>query len=141
MINQFANLRFNILDINTNARPDLFLNKNCLTITKKVLEEMGYPPYVQYCIAPDAKVFAIKVCGKHDEKAVEFSKPKEIQQNKVMSTTNKNLRDILTSMIGNYNNYAKYTITGQYDNESRIMYFDMTKATSSMLRRGTLSEL
>ena len=42
----FSALNFETIDSNINAYPDIFLNQNGVTITKKVLEDLGYPAFV-----------------------------------------------------------------------------------------------
>lgn len=39
----FNALNFEILDANTNAYPDIFINQNGVTFTKKVLDDLNYP--------------------------------------------------------------------------------------------------
>ena len=39
----FSALNFETIDSNINAYPDMFLNQNGVTFTKKVLEDLGYP--------------------------------------------------------------------------------------------------
>jgi hypothetical protein len=70
----FANVNLEVIDINTNASPDIFVNKNGVTFTKRVLEDLNYPQNVQYCIDPENHVFAIKPCKGNEVKATSFSK-------------------------------------------------------------------
>ena len=42
----FSALNFETIDSNINAYPDMFLNQNGVTFTKKVLEDLSYPAYV-----------------------------------------------------------------------------------------------
>ena len=42
----FNALNFEILDANTNAYPDIFINQNGVTFTKKVLDDLNYPAFV-----------------------------------------------------------------------------------------------
>ena len=46
----FSALNFETIDSNINAYPDMFLNQNGVTFTKKVLEDLGYPAFV-LCLA------------------------------------------------------------------------------------------
>ena len=41
----FSALNFETIDSNINAYPDMFLNQNGVTFTKKVLEDLGYPAF------------------------------------------------------------------------------------------------
>ena len=56
----FSSLNFETLDANVNAYPDLFVNQNGVTFTRKVLEDLGYPAYVLCLLDPKARVFAIR---------------------------------------------------------------------------------
>ena len=58
----FANINLEVIDITTNATPDLFINQNAVTFSKRVLEDLGYPANVQYCTDAANKVFAVRVC-------------------------------------------------------------------------------
>lgn len=42
----FNALNFEILDANTNAYPDIFINQNGVTFTKKVLDDLNYPAFI-----------------------------------------------------------------------------------------------
>ena len=45
----FSALNFETIDSNINAYPDIFLNQNGVTITKKVLEDLAIPPLFCVC--------------------------------------------------------------------------------------------
>ena len=45
----FSALNFETIDSNINAYPDMFLNQNGVTFTKKVLEDLSYPPTFCVC--------------------------------------------------------------------------------------------
>ena len=57
----FSALNFETIDSNINAYPDMFLNQNGVTFTKKVLEDLGYPAFV-LCLL-DAKVICTPFTG------------------------------------------------------------------------------
>lgn len=129
----FSNINLEVIDITTNATPDIFINNNCITFSKRVLEDLNYPQNVQYCLDATNKVFAIRFCKGNEAKAAPFSKPRS-EQTTTLSITNKNLRDIMMSMIPNVDNKKRYKVTGEYDTENRVMYFDMTTAKESNYR-------
>ena len=126
----FSNITLEVVDLNTNASPDIFLNQGGVTFSKRVLEDLGYPQYVQYCMDAANKVFAIRVCKGTEAKATAFSKPKT-EQSGTLSCTNKNLRDVMGAMIPDYVKKNRYKISGEYDAENRVMYFDMSSAAKS----------
>lgn len=130
----FSNITLEVVDINANASPDIFINQNSITFSKRVLEDLNYPPYVQYCMDSEHKVFAIRGCKGTESKATSFSKPKA-EQTSMLSSTNKNLRDVIVTMIPGYESKKRYKVTGEYDTENRVMYFDMVTAKESSFRK------
>ena len=129
----FSNIKLEVIDINTNAEPDIFINPNCITFTKRVLEDMNYPQNVQYCLDTANKVFAIRACKANDTKSTPFSKSRA-EQTSTLSCGNKNLREIIVTMISNFDVKKRYKVTGEYDSENRVMYFDMSTAEESVYR-------
>ena len=76
----FSALNFETIDSNINAYPDMFLNQNGVTFTKKVLEDLGYPGL---CFVPagcESRVFAIRSCKSNEPKGFKFSKPRGEQK-------------------------------------------------------------
>lgn len=130
---KFNMINLEVIDINTNATPDIFINQNCITFSKRVLEDLKYPQNVQYCVDNANKVFAVRGCKGNEAKATPFSKPKD-EQTKTLSCNNKNLRDVIVAMIPDYDPKKRYKITGEYDTENRVMYYDMTTAEESVYR-------
>ena len=82
----FSALNFETIDSNINAYPDMFLNQNGVTFTKKVLEDLGYPAFVLCLLDAKARVFAIRSCKSNEPKGFKFSKPRGEQKRKVNST-------------------------------------------------------
>ena len=68
----FSALNFETIDANINAYPDMFLNQNGVTFTKKVLEDLGYPAYVLCLLDAKAKVFAIRMCKSNEPKGFQI---------------------------------------------------------------------
>ena len=129
----FANVKLEILDITTNATPDIYINQNGITFSKRVLEDLNYPQNVQYCIDSAEKIFAIRPCKSNEVKAAPFSKPKT-EQTATLSIANKNLLDVLRSLIPDYDPKKRYRVVGQYDNENKVMYYEMATAEISIYR-------
>ena len=133
MNNKFANIKLEVIDINVNSSPDIFINQNGVTFSKRVLEDLNYPQNVQFCLDAAQKVFAIRPCKGSEAKASAFSKPKA-EQTTTLTINNKNVRDILTKMVPDFNEKKRYKITGFFDSENRIMYYDMNEAEVSTYR-------
>ena len=131
----FKSINLEVIDLNTNASPDIFINNNGISFTRRVLEDMNYPQNVQYCLDAAQKVFAVRVCKGNDAKATPFSKPKS-EQTATLSCGIKNLREVIITLIPNYTTKNRYKVTGEYDSENRIMYFDMATAEVCNLRKG-----
>jgi hypothetical protein len=129
----FKSINLEVIDLSTNSTPDIFVNLNGITFSKRVLEDLNYPQNVQYCVDAANKIFAIRVCKGNDAKATPFSKPKA-EQNTTLTCGIKNLREIIITLIPNYNPKKRYRVTGEYDSENRVMYFDMATAEESALR-------
>lgn len=129
----FSNINLEVIDINTNATPDIYINQNGITFSKRVLEDLNYPQNVQYCVDAVNKVFAIRVCKANEAKATPFSKTRA-EQTSTLSCGNKNLRDVIVAMIPDYDSKKRYKVIGEYDIENRVMYYDMTTAEGSSFR-------
>lgn len=129
----FANIKLEVLDITTNAAPDIFINQNGITFSKRVLDDLNYPANVQYCTDAENKIFAIRPCKSNEAKATAFSKSKA-EQTTTLSCGNKNLLDVVRAMITNYDPKKRYKVTGEYDTENKVMCFDLATAEVSTYR-------
>ena len=130
----FSNITLEVIDLTVNSSPDIYLNQKGITFSKRVLEDLNYPQYVQYCVDATHKVFAIRSCKGNEAKASPFSKPKS-EQTSTLGSSNKNLRDVITSMIPDFDAKKRYKVTGEYDAETRVIYYDMTTAEASSYRK------
>lgn len=135
----FSNINLEVIDINTNANPDIYINTNGITFSKRVLEDLNYPQNVQYCIDAVHKIFAIRCCKSNEAKATPFSKPKA-EQTGCVSTGNKNIHKILTKMIPEYQAKKRYKVEGYFDVENKVMYYDMNGAVISIFCEKTADE-
>lgn len=129
----FSTINLEVIDININATPDIFVNVNGVTFSKRVLEDMGYPQNVQYCVDASQHILAIRVCKSNEAKATAFSKARG-EQTTTLSTSNKNVHDIVAQLIPEYDSKKRYKVTGEYDTENKVMYYDMSTAVESAFR-------
>lgn len=136
MVIDLSNVNLEVVDLNVNASPEIYINKTGVTFTRRILEELNYPQNVQYCIDSPKRIFAIRVCKSNEQKSIPFSKSRT-EQTRSISTNNKVLKSILTSLLDNYNSTLRYTVTGTLDLENRTMYFDMKAANVSEFRSET----
>ena len=98
----FSALNFETIDSNINAYPDMFLNQNGVTFTKKVLEDLGYPAFVLCLLDAKARVFAIRSCKSNEPKGFKFSKPRGEQKGVV--TTKRSSR-AFSGVLGAYRTF------------------------------------
>ena len=131
----FSKLTLQVIDITMNSTPDIYINQKSITFSKRLLDDMGYPGYVQYCIDPEQGVFAVRVCKGNEAKAVAFSKPRNEQMNSTLTLTNKNIHDVIAKFIPGYTTKKRYKLVGHYDSENKIMYFDIKEATVHMYHK------
>lgn len=129
----FSSITLEVIDLNTNATPDIYINQNSVTFSKRVLEDLNYASFVQYCYDPAHRVFAIKPCKGNESRATAFSKPKS-EQTSTLSCGNKNLHEILVHMIPEYLEKRRYKVVGFWDMENKVMYYDMATAEISDFR-------
>lgn len=129
----FSKINLEVIDISTNADPDIYINQNGITFSKRVLEDLNYPQNAQYGFDPEHHIFAIRVCKSNESKAAAFSKPRA-EQTTTLSCGNKNLKEIVAKLIPDYKEKKRYKVTGELDAESRVLYFDMTTAEESSFR-------
>lgn len=130
----FKNVTFEVIDINVNATPDIFINRNSLTFSKRVLEDLNYPAYVQYCVSSDQHFFAVRACKANEAKAVPFSKPRAEQINTI-STGNKNIIAIVRALKPENTDAAKrYKVVGKFEPDARTIYYDMETAVEDAFR-------
>ncbi len=124
---------FETIDVNMTDKPEMTINLNNISFTKRVLDLMGYPAHVQYCVDASQRIFALRVCKGNESRAASFSKPRE-EQTTVLATANKNIYETATKLIANYNPKKRYIIEGFYDKDERIMIFDMNEAKETASR-------
>lgn len=135
----FSKVNLEVIDITTNANPDIYINQTSITFSKRVLEDLNYPATVQYCIDAENRVFAIRICKSNEAKATQFSKPRS-DQNTTLSCGNKNMHDIVVKMIPEYDKSKRYKVEGHFDAENKVMYYDMSEAEISLLREKNTEE-
>ncbi len=140
MLNQkFANVKFELIDLSVNAAPEMYVSTANVLFTRRVLEDLGNPQYVQFCVDPATRVFAVRPCKQKDSKAVDFLKGKTLKQAEGLKVGSKNLHDTLVRLIDNYESGKRYKFIGEYDPENHIMYYDMTSGTISLYRKANNS--
>ena len=123
----FSNVTLKVIDISMNNAPDLYVNQNNITFSKRALEDMGYPAYVQYCVDTEQAVFAVRACKGTESRAVPFCKANN-EQGKTLSCASKAIHDVITHLIPNHKLKKRYKVEGHYDSERKIMFYDLQEA-------------
>ena len=130
----FNALNFEVLDANTNAYPDIFINQNGVTFTKKVLDDLNYPAFVLCQLDAKNKVFAVRMCKSSEQRGYKFSKPKG-EQKATVSITNKNLVDpIRAAMEGVWQSDKRYRERGFWVADAKTMCFDLSEGVQEDYR-------
>jgi hypothetical protein len=134
MIYDFSQVNLEIININTNATPVIYVNQNGITFSRRVLEDLNFPGYVQFCLDTEHRVFAIRACKGTEAKATPFSKPRA-EQKTTLNCLNKNIHDTVACLIPDYNVKKRYRVEGHMDTENKVIYYDMTEASESSYRQ------
>lgn len=133
----FNALNFEVLDANTNAYPDIFINQNGVTFTKKVLDDLNYPAFVLCQLDVKNKVFAVRMCKNNEQRGYKFSKPRG-EQKTTVSITNKNLVDpIRAAMEGVWQSDKRYRVRGFWVADAKTMCFDLSEGVQEDYRNTT----
>ena len=126
----FSKFTLTVIDINMNSSPDMYINQSNISFSKRVMEDMSQPAYVQYCVDAEHAVFAIRACKGNESRAVPFVKGQN-EQGKVITVGNKNIHEVITRLIPDYQPKKRYKVSGHYDGENKIMYYDLSEAVIS----------
>lgn len=129
MNKDFGAFNFNIIDITARGTVDILVNSKGITISKGVIDELGYPAYVRMLVDNESKVFAIKVCKQSDENAYKFSKPKSEQIKPIHCHTGA-VRQVLRNMMADsWKDEDSYRIKGTYYKDAKAMVFNLKTAS------------
>ena len=130
----FSALNFETIDSNINSYPDMYINQNGVTFTKKVLEDLGYPAYVLCLLDAKAKVFAIRMCKSNEPKGFKFSKPRG-EQKGVVTISSKNLLEPLRAAAGeDWVPGKRYRVRGFWVADAKTMCFDLNEGVQEDFR-------
>lgn len=118
---------FKTFDFNEGA-PYVSVTCNGLTFNKAVIMKMDYPEAARLLIDSDNKLLAVQACGKDEEKAYSFYKPKESRVLSVRWNT-KDLVNTVSRLGGWDLKQMSYRVDGIYIPEQSLMLFDLNTAT------------
>ena len=130
----FSTLNFETLDPQVNAYPDIFVNVNGVTFTKKVVEDLGYPAYVRCMLDAKARVFAVRMCKSNEPRGFKFSKPRG-EQKTTINLTSKNIIDpIRAAMADTWDAKKRYRVRGFWVADEKTMCFDLSEGVQEDFR-------
>ncbi len=130
----FSALNFETLDPQVNAYPDIFVNVNGVTFTKKVVEDLGYPAYVRCMLDAKARVFAVRMCKSNEPRGFKFSKPRG-EQKTTINLTSKNVIDpIRAAMADTWDAKKRYRVRGFWVADEKTMCFDLSEGVQEDFR-------
>ena len=135
----FSKLTLQVIDVTMNNNPDIYVNKNGITFSKRAVDDMNYPAHVQYCIDPEHAVFAVRACKGNEVKALPFSKPRG-EQTYTVTCKCMSVHAAITKFIKGYSSKNRYKLVGHYDSENKIMFFDLKEAEVQMFRNSNSEE-
>ena len=102
------------------------VNKNFITFSKGIVQELDYPSYVLIAFNKETKVMGIQVCRAKTRGSLSFSKT-ESEQKRTVQMMNKNLRETLFYIMDEWNESKRYKIEGIHIPEDKAFIFELSK--------------
>jgi hypothetical protein len=102
------------------------VNKNFITFSKGIVQELDYPSHVLIAFNKETKVMGIQVYRAKTRGSFSFSKP-ESEQKRTVQMMNKNLRETLFYIIDEWNESKRYKIEGIHIPEDKAFIFELSK--------------
>lgn len=130
-------LNFKVIDITNQGTPDLTIHLNKITFSKKLIDDMGYPPFVCAMLDEENKYFALKSCKSQGDgsKTFPFSKSRTEQTSALSISAKAILQLLRTTMHSEWDSNHRYCMTGTYFSEQKTMVFDLNDAQELPLRK------
>ena len=102
------------------------VNKNFITFSKGIVQELDYPSHVLIAFNKETKVMGIQACRAKTRGSFSFSKP-ESEQKRTVQMMNKNLRETLFYIMDEWNESKRYKIEGIHIPEDKAFIFELSK--------------
>lgn len=102
------------------------INKNFVTFSKGIVQELDYPAQVLIAFNKDTKVMGIQVCRAKTRGSFKFSKP-ESEQKGIVQIMNKNLKETLLHIMPEWKVDRRYKVEGIHIPEDKAFVFELTK--------------
>jgi len=129
MFTNFSDFNFEVIDVLVNnITPELTINKNTVTLSWKLLEELGNPQFLRPLVDFQNKAFALRVCKESDSKIFRVRDAQE-KNNKSRVVPyvviRKTLRDLMRET---WNDDKRYRLVGTVFPKEKVAVFDLTQA-------------
>ncbi|RMI73761.1 hypothetical protein ABNB56_09840 [Streptococcus iniae] len=102
------------------------INKNFVTFSKGIVQELDYPSQVLIAFNKDTKVMGIQVCRAKTRGSFKFSKP-ESEQKGIVQVMNKNLKETLLHIMPEWKPEKRYKVEGFHIPEDKAFVFELSK--------------
>ena len=102
------------------------INKNFVTFSKGIVQELDYPSQVLIAFNKDTKVMGIQVCRAKTRGSFKFSKP-ESEQKGIVQVMNKNLKETLLHIMPEWKPEKRYKVEGIHIPEDKAFVFELSK--------------
>lgn len=129
MFKNFNEFNFEVVNVSIQGTPELFVNLNGITFSKKMIEDMNYPAFIRPFVDVENKALAFQACKQGDDHAIKFSKPRGEQNSSISLQNNVLLLTARTVMKDAWKDDCRYCMTAIYFPEAKAMVVDLTSAT------------
>ena len=136
----FSALNFEVIDSSVNAYPDIFVNQNGVTFTKRVVEDLNYPAYILCQIDVKNKVFAIRMCKFNEPRGFKFSKPRGEQKGTVSINSKCLPEPIRECMRDTWDTDKRYRVRGFWVADAKTMCFDLSEGVQEDFRNSSADD-
>lgn len=139
-------MRFNLdelnletLDASMNAFPDIYVNQNGVTFSKKAVDELGYPSRIRCQLDGKMRVLTVRMGRRRDdEQSFKFSKPKGEQKSTVVILSKNLVEPIRVAMADVWLPDKRYRVRGFW--VEKTLCFDLTDGVQEDYRKGSSEE-
>ena len=118
-INKFVSLEIPPLE--------MYVGKDRITFTKKVVERLGKPDYVDYMYKEENNSFAVKACEEGEVTPFRFCYGRNTRK-KSITTMSSYLLSYIREFMGEEWKNKRYIIRGKYDKTQNLVEFNLSKA-------------
>lgn len=135
MFKDFSKFKFTVIDVETSNVPEMYINKNGITLNQVVINMLDNPEYVKPLIDMENKAFAIQVTKDKTSPCIKIghtSKPKHTGYNSTCTSVRNVIRRL---MADKWKDNMRYRMTGVLFPEQKAIVFDLTSAKELPLMR------